>query len=357
MISFSGLVFIGCVIVVVIALLLASRFYRGADLSQFDSPVPPLMKKPADISAAHQQVVTRLANYQAQPATKSIEVGRERFEALFAQQVDAEIRSADAGGVAAEWVLADGADPQTRLLYLHGGAFMVGSPKSHRFITAELSKNTGAAVLSIDYRMLPEHKLVHCHEDARRAYRFILDNGPDGPSSATSVFVAGDSAGGNSTLSLMNWVRNQGLRKANAAVTFAPLTDGTMSSPTWEKNLATDYFLGPSIGKALKVPALIRAIAGHLQSGKPAHDPALSPVFDSLDNLPDTLIQVSQDEMLFGDAVRYTNKASSEGSSVELQIWPTLVHVFQGFPELPESTEALVLAGEFIRARKTQTEN
>ena len=206
-------------------------------------------------------------------------------------------------------------------------------------------------MLAIDYRMQPEFKTIQCHEDARSAYQWILDNGPGTKGPASKLYVAGDSAGGNLTLAVIAWARNNNLRSADGAIAFAPLTDATMSSPSWKENLSTDHFLGPSIGRMLKIPAIIRKLVMRIQGGRPANDPELSPLFGNLSGLPPTLIQVSRHEMLFGDAQRYANKARNEGSEVTLQVWPTLVHVFQGFDNLPETDYALDRVAAFIRQR------
>ena len=124
-----------------------------------------------------------------------------------------------------------------------------------------------------------------------------------------------------------------------------------MSSPSWQENIETDHFLGPSIGRLTKIPGFIRKLASRFHSGKPANDPELSPLLGNLANLPATLIQVSRHEMLYGDAQRYANKARHEGSEVILQVWPTLVHVFQGFDNLPETDDALDKVASFIKER------
>ena len=153
---------------------LAYHAYRAPDMSRYDAPEPDLMMSEDDISAAHEAVVQKLKDYYALPSTTDVKLGRQRLEDIFFREVDAEIKPVDAGGVPGEWVLAEGADPDKRLLYIHGGAFMVGSPRSHRYITSELSRRAGVAVLAIDYRMMPEFKVIHCHEDVRLAYRWIL---------------------------------------------------------------------------------------------------------------------------------------------------------------------------------------
>nr|ACL67840.1 lipolytic enzyme [uncultured bacterium] len=276
---------------------------------------------------------------------------RKLMEDLLFQEVDATIIPVDVAGIASEWVMADGASADRRLLYLHGGAFRFGSPRSHRYITAELSRRAGAAVLAIDYRMLPEYKVIDCHEDARTAYRWILEHGPDGDGAPDQFFVAGDSAGGTLTLSVIAWARDTDLPGANGAVAFSPVTDYAFSSPTYKTNIETDPFLGPELRPFVKIPRTLALFTRYSSGGRVNRSP-ISPLLGDLSNLPPTLIQVSRDEMLFGDAVRYANKAAAAGSSVELQVWPKLVHVFQAFgPDLPEATEALELAAEFIRAQ------
>ena len=86
-------------------------------------------------------------------------------------------------------------------------------------------------------------------------------------------------------------------------------------------------------------------------SGRPVNDPMLSPLLGNLAGLQRTLIQVSRDEMLYGDSQRYANKANAQASEVTLQVWPRMVHVFQGFADLPESGDALERAAEFIKAQ------
>ena len=328
--------------------ILVTRSYRAPILTEYNLPTDPLIKAAADISSEHDAVVAKLKNFNRVSSTK-IEDQRRRMEELFCQEVDAEIKAVDVDGIPSEWVLSPGSDPDRRLLYIHGGAFRVGSPKTHRYITAELSKLAGVAVLAIDYRMQPEFKTVACHADSQKAYAWILENGPNGPGKSNELYVAGDSAGGNLTLSVINWARDQGLQAANGAIALAPLTDATMSSPTWATNQLSDPFLGPGIGQMMKMPTSLIHLIQRLSGGAAPNHKMISPLLDELHDLPSILIQVSSDEMLYGDAQRYANKARQAGTDVRLQVWPKLVHVFQGFgPELPEAVEALDLIGQFI---------
>jgi acetyl esterase/lipase len=340
--------FLIVVVLITFAYIGITRQYRGPDLSQYDAPKDPLVVTADEISQEHQNVLARLKEFHQISGVK-IADQRQRMEELFYQDVDAEIVAVDVNGVPSEWVLAENADPARRLLYIHGGAFRVGSPRSHRYITAELSKRAGVAVLAIDYRMQPEHKIMACHEDCQTAYQWILNNGPDGKSEATELYVAGDSAGGNLTLSVIAWARDNGLRPATGAIALAPATDSTISSPTWRENQRSDPFLGPSLGQLIKLPTSLIHLGQRFAGGAAPNNPILSPIFNKLAGLPPILIQASCDEMLYGDAQRYANKARAEGSEVTLQLWPTLVHVFQAFgPELPEATDALNRIAMFI---------
>ena len=164
------------------------------------------------------------------------------------------IHAADAGGVPGEWVLAESADPGRRLLFLHGGAFSAGSALSHRTITTRLAKLTGASVLAVDYRLMPEYRRLEGLQDCQAACCWIMDNGPQGPAPADTLFLAGDSAGGNLCLAVAAWARDRGLRSADAVVAISPLTDATCSGPSFTGNLDTDHMLGPIFAHIARMP-------------------------------------------------------------------------------------------------------
>jgi monoterpene epsilon-lactone hydrolase len=151
------------------------------------------------------------------PLRERIAALRKFMDALFVDHAhQAQFRPVQAGDVRAEWVIVPGADSSRRTLYIHGGAFMMGSPTSHRPLTEHFSRLTDGAVLAVDYRLMPEFKRSVGIEDCRSAYRWLIDNGPEGPAPVSALFVAGDSAGGNLTLSVIAWARDAGLRTANA---------------------------------------------------------------------------------------------------------------------------------------------
>lgn len=333
-------------------LLLFVRWLGGPSLRRWDEPRDGLVGGP-EPSAEHHEVVESLRAMnraiRSRPPWRRIPAIREELEKLLGDRpVEAEVRPVGCDGVPAEWVLAPGADPDRRLLYLHGGGFVAGSPESHRPLCADLSARLGAALLVLDYRLAPEHHRMAAVRDCRTGYRWILENGPEGPGAPAALFLAGDSAGGNLTLALSAWVRDRGLRQPDAVVALAPSTDGTMGSPSLRRNVATD----PMLGRALlplarfRVPLLFATWA--TVQRRPCH-PDLSPVFGDLGGLPPTLVQASEEEVLIDDARRWVNKARAAGTPAELQTWRHVVHVFQAIGEaLPEAADALDRIARFV---------
>jgi acetyl esterase/lipase len=327
---------------------------RGADMSAFDAPTGERFALGDAPSPQLQGVLTMLSRMQLSlrgvPLRQRNAALRVAMDGMFAdRELDARFVQVDCGGVPGQWVLAPGADPRRRLLYIHGGAFMLGSPTSHRTLTSRLSQLTGGAVLAVDYRLMPEHPRRAGIDDCRAAYRWMLDHGPNGAEAADAVFVAGDSAGGNLTLSLLNWVRDLGLRAPDAAAALSPLTDATLASPSLRANVATDPMLGPLFGPMARVPTVLLLWMGWLQTRINPRDPIVSPLRADLSGLPPVLLQASEVEMLFDDSVRYVNRAQAAGSPVRLQRFGHMVHVWQIFnPELPEAREALAEIGKFL---------
>lgn len=343
--------------VLIVLVLAAITFFhlRGPSLNQFDAPSGQRFTGGDTPSDEHDAVVASLqvgtGSIQRAPYRQRLALMREYMDGISdGLELAATITPVNVDGIPAEWVLAPGADPARRVLYIHGGAFTMGSPRSHRNITNCFSEVSGAAVLAIDYRLMPEHPRMAGIEDCRRAYRWILDNGPDGLTApAERVYVGGDSAGGNLTLSLIAWVRDQGLRAPDAAVALSPATDTTFRSPTLKTNMETDAMLGPVFKTMSRVPLPLLWWFSWLQSRISPRNPVVSPVYGDLSGLPPVLVHASEAEMLYGDAVRYVNRAVAAGSPAKLQSWTHMVHVWHMFyPQLTEAREAWDEIGKFI---------
>ena len=330
-----------------IGLYLLTAYLRGEDLSKYDDDVPLDFDVDPD-SDGLKAVNAYLYNNFEKPAQghkggEPLHAKRKRFEENgLSRTFDVKFTPLQIGHITGEWVQAENADPDRRLLYIHGGAFTVGSAISHRAITAKLAELTGASICAINYRLSPEHKRKDSIEDCRTAYRWILENGPKGEAPIKSLALGGDSAGGNLVLGLINWVRDVNLPPVNAAFAFSPSTDSTFSSPTFERNIATDHMLRPMIGAALKVPRSVLLYATWKTTGFKPAAPEVSPVRTDLRGLPPTLLQVSTTEVLYLDSVRYFNKSKQAGNEVKIQTWNHLPHVWQAFDTmLPQSGQAM----------------
>ena len=161
-----------------------ARFHlSGEDLSAWDRPVGRNFGQGTLPGPEIQAVVASLGNLKAVtqgvPLHRRKAVLRKYMDDMFAdRQFDASFTPVNAGGVPAEWVLAPGADGTRRTLYIHGGAFVMGSPRSHRTLTSQFAALTGCAVLAIDYRLMPENPRRAGIEDCRTAYRWMLEHGP-----------------------------------------------------------------------------------------------------------------------------------------------------------------------------------
>jgi len=340
-----------------------ARFHlRGPDLSAFDRPPGQHFASTAP-GEGHGTVVASLGRVavvlREVPRSEHLRVLRRTMDEMFPSDgLGVSFVPCDAGGIPAEWVTAPGADAGRRVLYIHGGVFTMGSPVSHRRLTAEFAKMTGGAVLAIDYRRMPEHPRMAGIEDCRAAYRWLLDHGPAGPVPAAKLWVAGDSAGGNLALALIAWVRDAGLRAPDAAVAFSPATDSTMASPSLRSNLATDPMLGPLFGGLAKFPNAVLRWYVWIQTRVNPRDPRISPVYGDLSRLPPVLVQASEAEMLRDYARRYVNRAVAAGSPVKLQTWDHMVHVWQIFhPDLAEGREALEEVRKFLAAKSGSDPN
>ncbi len=252
---------------------------------------------------------------------------------------DVKIEEIDAGGVPAEWQIVPGAIENRVILYFHGGGMVLMSPKSHRALTIEIAQYTKMRVLSVDYRLAPEHPFPASLEDCVKAYKWLLSQG----FKAENIIIAGDSAGGNLTLTTLLKLRDDGITLPAGAVALSPATDYTDESKTLHENAKTDPVLG-DIGIFWWTTAFL--------AGANPTNPYISPVLAELSGLPPILIQVSTSEMLYDQSTRFIERAKAAGVNATLQEWEDTIHVFQGFGlhDLPEAKDAIQKIGEFVQS-------
>ncbi len=245
----------------------------------------------------------------------------------------------EAEGVLGEWVETPGAREDRVVLYLHGGAFCLGSPLSHRNLVAHISAWGAARTLSLDYRLAPEHPFPAALDDARAAFRWLQSQGI----ASKRIAFAGDSAGANIVLATVLQLRDAGEALPAALVCISPPTDLTGGS----ESLVSRAHLDPLVNLEQVAP-LCRAYARDMDP----RDPRISPLRADLRGLPPLLIHVGTHEILHDDSVRFARKAREAGVEVTLEVWEQLWHVFHAaVPYVPESTKAIRGIGQFLRAR------
>lgn len=243
------------------------------------------------------------------------------------------------GGVPGEWVTTPGVATDRALLYLHGGSYTAGSPRTHRALVARLARTSGARGLTLDYRLAPEHRFPAAVEDATAAYRWLLASGirPE------HVVVAGDSAGGGLALALALALREAGDPLPAGVACISPWTDlaGTGES------VVTRAKVDPMLSPAEMGPGARR----YLGDVDP-RTPLASPLYADLRGLPPLLVQVGDAEILLDDSTRLAERARAAGVEARLRVWPGMWHVWHAFaPFVPEASRAIDELGAFARER------
>ena len=247
--------------------------------------------------------------------------------------------SVDADGVPAEWVTAPNADADKTLLYLHGGGYVTGSIASHRGMAANLSRSTGCRALIIDYRLAPENPYPAQLEDGYTAYRWLLDIGVD----ASSIIVAGDSAGGGLTVATLVAARDTGDPLPAAGVCISPWVDMEGLGDSMTTKAGED----PMVTR----DGLLEMASLFLKGSNPRY-PFAAPLYAELAGLPPLLIIVGTAEVLLDDAVRLHEKAVASGVDSTLEKWDEMVHIWPWFaPFLPEGQAAIERIGEFAQSK------
>jgi epsilon-lactone hydrolase len=240
----------------------------------------------------------------------------------------------DINGIAAEWIMGP-ASKDNVILYLHGGAYALGSVNIHREYLSRLALATQQKVLAINYRLAPEHPFPAALEDSSMAYRWLLSQGFD----SSKIIMAGDSAGGGLTLATLVFLRDSGDPLPACAVCLSPWVDLTLSSKSIYSKAPDDPLLSSEI---LKVYS--RQYAGDFKTDQPL----ISPLFADLKGLPPLLIHVGTNEILQDEAIQISENARLAGVEVTLETWEGMFHVFQIIPFLPEAKTSLDHIARFI---------
>lgn len=250
-----------------------------------------------------------------------------KFADAFVTPPNVRIEAGSLGGIACEWVRADGAPGSPVFLHFHGGGYVMGSPALSRALTTQLALSGKMCVVSVDYRLAPEAPFPAALDDAVAAYGALLETTP-----AANILVGGESAGGGLAVAMLAAARDAGLPMPAGAVAISPWTDLTCSAASFDVHAAHDPLL---------TRRSLREMAEVYLAGFEARSPRASPLFANLRGLPPLLIHVAGEEVLLDDALRLCEHAITQGVRAEISVWPEMIHVWHMFyPLLPEAAAA-----------------
>ncbi|HEY1666622.1 MAG TPA: alpha/beta hydrolase [Trebonia sp.] len=293
------------------------------------------------MSLEQRETLDAILRQSAIPADSDVNEQRRLLKELVsAQPLPAEVTvtAAALGGVPTAEVTVDRIEPRHVVLYFHGGVYVLGDAFQAAGLAAQVGRRTRAKVISVDYRLAPEHPYPAAVDDALAAYEALLEAGTD----PAGIAFAGESAGGGLAVATLVNARERGLPLPAAAYLMSPYADLTLAGATIESKRDADPLLSPEA---------LRARVPDYTAGQ---DPALgliSPIFADLPGLPPLIIQAGTHEVLLDDAIRLARQAATADVQVTLDITAGVPHVFQAYYAiLDEAAAALDRAGQLLSA-------
>jgi epsilon-lactone hydrolase len=299
------------------------------------------------MSTQQRETIEAILRRSAFPVDSDVAEQRRLLRAAVLAQplpADVTVTAAALGGIPTAEITVDGIEPRHVVLYFHGGVYVIGDAFLAADLASQVGRRTGAKVISVDYRLAPEHPYPAAVDDALAAYRALLDNGM----APSDIVFAGESAGGGLAVVTMVNARDHGLPLPAGAYVMSPYADLTLAGTTMETKREVDPLLGPEA---------LRARVADYAAGQDAGIGLISPIFAELSGLPPLIIQVGSHEVLLDDAIRLAGVAASADVEVTLDITPGVPHVFQAYHAiLDEAVEALDRAGRLLSTHLASAE-
>ncbi|MCG5433609.1 alpha/beta hydrolase [Mycobacterium sp. MYCO198283] len=273
-------------------------------------------------------------------AADGVEVARRRFRELPHRSVHPELAVSDrsidgpAGSIRLRIYRPPGAENPPVVLFFHGGGFAVGDLDTHDGTAREHAAAAGAVVVSVDYRLAPEHPFPAAVDDAWAATQWVATHPAELAADTSRLAVAGDSAGGNLAAVMALRARDAGGPAIAFQLLWYPATTWDLRLPSFVENAEAPIL---STGA---VAAFSRWYAGHLDLTDPP--PYLAPARAAdLSNLPPAYIAVAGHDPLRDDGIRYAELLAAAGVPVELHNAETLVHGYVAYTGVvPAATAA-----------------
>ena len=293
------------------------------------------------MSTEQRETIDAILRQSAFPAGSDANEQRRLLrEALSAQPLPAEVtvNAGALGGIPTAEITVDGIDPRHVVLYFHGGVYVIGDAFLAADLASQVGRRTDAKVISVDYRLAPEHPYPAAVDDALAAYEALLQAGI----APSDIALAGESAGGGLAVATMVNARDHGLPMPAGAYVMSPYVDLTLAGTTMESKRDVD---------PLFTRELLQARVDDYTAGADAALGLISPIFANLSGLPPLIIQAGSHELLLDDAIRLAQQAATADVEVTLEITPAVPHVFQAYSAiLDEAAAALDRAGQLLSA-------
>jgi epsilon-lactone hydrolase len=302
---------------------------------------PRISQRGIDMSIEQLTAILKMGEGNPPPVAAGPTAMRAWFEAMMAPTPTAEqvtVEPVSINGHACEYLRPEGADPAKLILYYHGGGWLFGSPRSHRVIASNLARSSGITVLSVQYRLAPEHPAPAAHDDTFAQYEWLLAQGY----APEKLAVAGDSAGGNMALATLVRARDAGLALPAALVLFSPALDLAGEGDSYREMADAPLVNRP----LMQLFTQLYLGEGDLKSAR------ITPFYSDMTGLPPTLIHIGGWELLRDDSLTLAEKLTAAGVTAEVTLWQDMCHNHQLFaPFLDEGMASLNGAGAFLRER------
>jgi monoterpene epsilon-lactone hydrolase len=294
------------------------------------------------MSTQQRETIDAILRQSAFPPGSDVAEQRRLLRAAVSAQplpADVTVTAAALGGIPTAEITVDRIEPRHVVLYFHGGVYVIGDAFLAADLASQVGRRTGAKIISVDYRLAPEHPYPAAVDDALAAYEALLNNG----TAPSDIVFAGESAGGGLAVVTLVNARDHGLPLPAGAYVMSPYADLTLAGTTMETKREVD---------PLFTRELLQARVTDYTAGQDASLGLISPIFADLSGLPPLIIQAGSHELLLDDAVRLAGQAAAADVEVTLEITPGVPHVFQAYSAiLDEGAAALDRAGRFLSAR------
>jgi monoterpene epsilon-lactone hydrolase len=299
------------------------------------------------VSTEQRETLDAILRQSAFPADVDVTEQRRLLRELLSAQplpADVTVAAAALGDVHTAEITVDGVEPRHVVLYFHGGVYVMGDAALAADLASQIGRRTDAKVISVDYRLGPEHPYPAAVDDALAAYEALLHNGI----APADVAFAGESAGGGLAVATLVNARDHGLPLPAAAFVMSPYADLTLAGATMQTRREVDPLMSLEA---------LQARVGDYTSGHDAAVGLISPIFADLSGLPPLIVQAGSHEVLLDDAVRLARQAAIADVEVTLDVTPGVPHVFQAYyPILDEAGAALDRAGQLLSAHLASAE-